>query len=87
MSKNTKNYCCQRSCKNGKLRNRFTHYSVKCKEGETKLMIIIQDPRSKALSSDEETVEILEIIENCDDYSDLDDQDRVEYEYDFEEIF
>ena len=50
-------------------------------------MIIIQDPRSKALSSDEETVEILEIIENCDDYSDLDDQDRVEYEYDFEEIY
>ena len=36
-------------------------------------MIYINDPRTKALSSDEETVEVLEVIEQCDDYSDLDD--------------
>ena len=34
-------------------------------------MIYINDPRTKALSSDEETVEVLEVIEQCDDYSDL----------------
>ncbi len=50
-------------------------------------MAIIFDPRSKTLTSDEETVEILEIIEECDDYSDLDEGDESStYEYDFEEI-
>lgn len=46
----------------------------------------LYDPRTKALSNDEETVEVLEVIENCDDYSDLDDSTPV-YEYDFEEDF
>lgn len=32
-------------------------------------------PRTKELTADEETVEILEIIEGCDDYSDLNDDD------------
>ena len=36
-------------------------------------------PRTKELTADEETVEILEIIEGCDDYSDLDDDYEVEY--------
>ena len=43
------------------------------------------DPRNKELSLDEETVEILEVIEQCDDYSDLDDDEYssefVEEEY------
>ena len=43
-------------------------------------------PRSKMLSSDEETVEILEVIEDCADYSDLDDN-TPNYEFDFEENF
>ena len=42
------------------------------------------DPRSKMLSSDEETVEILEIIEECDDYSDLDNNTET-FEYDYED--
>lgn len=43
------------------------------------------DPRTKELSIDEETVEILEVIEQADDYSDLDDDDyKVSY---FEEEF
>ena len=38
------------------------------------------DPRNKELSLDEETIEILEVIEQSDDYSDLDDDEyRVEY--------
>ncbi len=49
-------------------------------------MIYINDPRTKALSSDEETVEVLEVIEQCDDYSDLD-EDTPNYEFDFEENF
>lgn len=44
------------------------------------------DPRTKTLTSDEETVEIIEVIEECDDYSDLDDEPAT-YEYDFDEIF
>ena len=32
------------------------------------------DPRNKVLTEDEETVEILEVIENADEYSDLDEQ-------------
>ena len=48
-------------------------------------MMIINDPRTKALSSDEETVEVLEVIEQCDDYSDLDETPA--YEFDFEENF
>ena len=36
-------------------------------------------PRTKELSFDEETVEVLEAIESCDDYSDLDDDYEVEY--------
>jgi len=43
-------------------------------------------PRSKMLSSDEETVEILEVIEDCADYSDLDTETEA-YEYDFEEDY
>ena len=43
-------------------------------------------PNDKTLSLDEEMVEIIEVIENCDDYSDLDDSTPV-YEYDFEEDF
>ena len=43
-------------------------------------------PRSKMLSSDEETVEILEVIEDCADYSDLDTETET-YEYDFEEDY
>lgn len=31
-------------------------------------------PRTKELTVDEETVEILEIIEECEDYSDLDEE-------------
>ena len=41
-------------------------------------------PGSKVLSSDEETVEILEIIEECDDYSDLEDPETFEYDYEDE---
>lgn len=45
----------------------------------------MMDPRTKELSLDEETVEILEVIEQCDDYSDLDDDeysvDYLEEEY------
>ena len=36
-------------------------------------------PNDHELSLDEETVEILEIIENCDEYSDLDDDYEEEY--------
>ena len=50
-------------------------------------MAKILDPRSKVLSSDEETVEILEIIEDCADYSDLDNDDTAEYEFDYEDNF
>lgn len=40
----------------------------------------MKDPRNKELSLDEETVEILEVIEQSDDYSDLDDGEyEVEY--------
>ena len=42
------------------------------------------DPRNKALTADEETVEVLEIIEDCNEYSDLDD---IEYEVDYSEEF
>ena len=42
------------------------------------------DPRTKTLTSDEETVEILEIIEECEDYSDLDSESDV-FEYNFDE--
>lgn len=31
-------------------------------------------PRTKELTPDEEMVEILEIIENCEDYSDLEEE-------------
>ena len=44
------------------------------------------DPNTKALTSDEETVEILEIIENVEDYSDLDDSSTA-YEFDYEENY
>lgn len=37
-------------------------------------------PNDHEISLDDETVEILEIIENCDEYSDLDD-DNIEEEY------
>ena len=41
-------------------------------------------PREKALTTDEETVEVLEIIEDCTEYSDLDDQNyEVEYTEEF----
>lgn len=50
-------------------------------------MISLFDPRSKMLSSDEETVEILEVIEECEDYSDLDNQDETAYIYDFDNDF
>ena len=36
-------------------------------------------PRTKELSLDEETVEVLEVIENYDDYSDLDNDYEIEY--------
>ena len=49
-------------------------------------MANIIDPRTKTLTSDEETVEIIEVIEDCDDYCDLDDEPAT-YEYDFDEIF
>lgn len=35
------------------------------------------DPRNKVLTEDEETVEVLEVIENVVDYSDLDAQDDI----------
>lgn len=35
-------------------------------------------PNDKVLTEDEETVEILEIIENCDEYCDSDDDDGYE---------
>ena len=41
---------------------------------------MLLDPRDKVLSEDEETVEILEIIENCDDYCDLDEPFDIDYE-------
>lgn len=37
------------------------------------------DPRTKELTIDEETVEIIEAIEQCDDYSDLNDDYQVQY--------
>lgn len=36
-------------------------------------------PRNKELSLDEETVEVLEAIESCEEYSDLNDDYEVEY--------
>ena len=33
-------------------------------------------PRDRQLTTDEETVEVLEIIEDCDNYSDLDDDEE-----------
>lgn len=36
--------------------------------------MILNGPRDKELTLDEETVEILEIIEQCPDYSDLDEE-------------
>ena len=44
------------------------------------------DPRSKVLSSDEDVVEIIEVVEACEDYSDLDDQLTEEYEFDYNEV-
>ncbi len=44
----------------------------------------IYDPRSKVLSSDEETVEIIEVIEECDDYSDLDTETEETFAFDYE---
>ena len=61
-------------------------YYVKLNEGE-QLMIKFLDPNTKVLSSDEETVEILEIIEECEDYSDLDNDDSTVYEFDYEENY
>ena len=46
-------------------------------------MFLFRDPRTKALTSDEAIVEVVEVIEQCDDYSDLDDN----YYYDLEEEF
>ena len=43
-------------------------------------------PRDKQLSADEETVEIVEILENCPDYSDLDD-DNTDIDYVVEELY
>ena len=40
------------------------------------------DPRTKILSSDEETVEVVEVIEECQDYSDLDNTEVFEFDYD-----
>ena len=39
------------------------------------------DPRTKMLSVDEETVEIVEVIEECEDYSDLDNSETFEFDY------
>ena len=50
-------------------------------------MAKINDPRSKMLSSDEETVEIVEIIEDCVDYSDLDVEDENTFAYDYDAEF
>lgn len=41
------------------------------------------DPRDKVLSNDEETVEILEIIEECDDYDDLVEPYEIDYDDNF----
>lgn len=60
-------------------------YYVKLIEGD-KNMNKFLDPNTKALTSDEETVEILEIIENVEDYSDLDDSSTA-YEFDYEENY
>ena len=38
-------------------------------------------PRTKELENADEIVEVLEIIENSDEYSDLDDDDLYEVEY------
>ena len=62
-------------------------YALVDKRNKGEQMISIIDPRSKMLSSDEETVEILEVIEQCDDYSDLDNQDETAYIYDFDTDF
>ena len=43
-------------------------------------------PRDRELTVDEQTVEIVEILESCDDYSDLDDDDNNE-EYYVEELY
>ena len=41
---------------------------------------IIMGPNDRTLTLDEETVEIIEVIENCDDYSNLDDNiDDIDY--------
>lgn len=37
------------------------------------IVMNVLDPGTKELTLDEETVEILEIIEECEDYSDLND--------------
>ena len=42
-------------------------------------MIYWMGPRDTNLTEDEETVEILEIIEQCEDYSDLDESYIPEY--------
>ena len=36
--------------------------------------MIFVGPRTKELTTDEETVEVLEIIENCESFSDLDEE-------------
>lgn len=60
-------------------------YALLCKaQRGGKIMSRIYDPRSKMLSSDEEMVEIVEIIENCDDYSDLDEDNDISSEYEFD---
>ena len=37
------------------------------------------DPRTQALTKEEETVEVLEVIEECDNYNDLDDPFDIDY--------
>lgn len=36
--------------------------------------MIFAGPKTKELTTDEETVEVLEIIENCESFSDLDEE-------------
>ncbi|MBO6280456.1 MAG: hypothetical protein J6M95_02620 [Bacilli bacterium] len=50
-------------------------------------MIDNVDPRSKMLSSDEETVEVLEVVEDCYDYCDLTSDDVEEFLFDYTEEF
>lgn len=65
---------------NGKLLTMI--YKLLCKALTGGIILMNLDPRTKVLSSDEETVEVIEVIEDCQDYSDLDTDTTFEFNYD-----